>query len=214
MFGHPSRRPPVTRLYGRRVTLRPLTPADFAEWSEVRVRNDQWLRPWEPARPAGSADPSISRDAFAARCAARDRERAADNGYGFGVFIDHQFAGEININGIVRGASQSGTIGYWIDRRHAGQRYVAEGVVAVLRFAFEELDLHRMEICIVPRNRNSHRVAQTLELRDEGVATRFLQINGTWEDHVRYAITIEEWDARRDDLCRRWLDGGSPPIGD
>ena len=40
-------------------------------------------------------------------------------------------------------------------------------------------------------------------IREEGVAQRFLEINGTWEDHVRYGITAEEWQARRDELVGR-----------
>jgi [ribosomal protein S5]-alanine N-acetyltransferase len=48
-------------------------------------------------------------------------------------------------------------------------------------------------------------VVEKLEIRNEGVAERYLEINGTWEDHVRYAITVEEWIERRDELVERWL---------
>ncbi len=123
--------------------------------------------------------------------------------YGFGLFVDNAFAGEVNLNNVVRGALQSGTIGYWIDRARAGQRYVAEAVVVLARFAFEELQLHRLEICIVPRNANSRRVMEELAIREEGVAQRYLEINGMWEDHVRYGITVEEWAVRRDELADR-----------
>ena len=102
---------------------------------------------------------------------------------------DDRFGGEVNLNHVVRGALQTGTIGYWIDQRHAGQGLVAEGVVVVAEFAFEQLQLHRLEICIVPRNRNSRRVMEKLAIREEGVAVRYLEINGAWEDHVRYGIT-------------------------
>jgi ribosomal-protein-alanine N-acetyltransferase len=40
----------------------------------------------------------------------------------------------------------------------------------------------------------------------EGVAERYLQINGTWEDHCRYAITFEEWQRRRAELLFDWID--------
>ena len=73
------------------------------------------------------------------------------------------------------------------------------------RFAFEELHLHRLEICIVPRNTNSRRVMEKLGLREEGVALRYLEINGTWEDHVRYGLTAEEWAVRREELATAWL---------
>jgi ribosomal-protein-alanine N-acetyltransferase len=206
---HPSiiRRTPSPRLYGRRVVLRPLANPDFAAWREVRIRNEAWLLPWEPQRPAGVADPTRDRAAFEARCSARDRERAADHAYPFGIFVDQQFAGEINLNNVTRGALQGATIGYWIDRARAGHGYVAEAVAVVLQFAFEQLALHRVEICIVPRNANSRRVVEKLGLRCEGVAERFLEIAGVWEDHLRYAITAEEWVERGPELTEAWIGG-------
>jgi ribosomal-protein-alanine N-acetyltransferase len=208
MARHPSVGSPLPspiRLYGRRVTLRPLVPTDFAEWSEVRRRNDAWLTPWEPRRPPPPLDPSFNRDAFAARCSARDRDAATGVAYGFGVFVDHRLSGEVNLNHVVRGAMQSGTIGYWVDQARAGRGLIAESVVVVAAFAFEQLDLHRLEICIVPRNRNSRRVMEKLAVREEGIAERFLEINGVWEDHVRYGITVEEWADRRAALDAAWL---------
>jgi ribosomal-protein-alanine N-acetyltransferase len=195
----------AVRLYGRRIMLRPLTAADWPQWSEVRQRNEQWLTPWEPLRPANLLDPTRDRDAFASRCNARDRDRQMGIAYGFGVFVGAAFAGEINLNGVVRGAQQSATLGYWIDRDQAGRRYIAEGVATLIRFSFEQLHLHRLEICIVPRNRNSRRVMEVLAVREEGVAQRFLEINGVWEDHIRYGITVEEWQLRRDELTAAWL---------
>ncbi len=193
-------------LYGKRVMLRPLTTSDWTQWAEVRARNDDWLRPWEPMRPVNLLDPTSDSDAFAARCAARERDRQMGIAYGFGIFIDGEFAGEVNLNGIVRGAQQGGTIGYWIDQARAGHRYIAEGVAVVLRFAFEQLHLHRVEICIVPRNHNSRRVMEVLNIREEGVALRYLEINGTWEDHMRFGITAEEWWLRQSELTTGWLE--------
>lgn len=201
------RRQPQPKLFGRRVLLRPLAPLDFVEWREVRLRNEAWLVPWEPQRSTSLPDPTSDRTAFEARCAARDRERASDHAYPFGVFVDQRLAGEINLNNVTRGALQGATIGYWIDEARAGRGYIAEAVVVVLRYAFEELQLHRLEICIVPRNTNSRRVVEKLGLREEGIAERYLEINGTWEDHVRYAITAEEWALRCDELIARWITG-------
>ena len=204
--GHPSMPSGgAIRLYGRRVMLRPLVAGDWPQWAEVRAHNEQWLTVWEPLRPANLLDPTRDREAFLSRCNARDRDRHAGIAYGFGVFIGADLAGEINLNGVARGALQGGTVGYWIDQRMAGQRYIAEGVVALMRFSFEHLHLHRLEICIVPRNTNSRRVMEVLAVREEGVAQRFLEINGTWEDHVRYGITAEEWFARSDELSAAWL---------
>jgi ribosomal-protein-alanine N-acetyltransferase len=100
---------------------------------------------------------------------------------------------------------QSATIGYWIDRAKAGHGYVPESVAVLTRFAFEELRLHRLEICIIPRNDNSLRVVKKLGWRHEGRAERFLEINGVWEDHDRFGFTAEEWEERAGEYSRAWL---------
>jgi ribosomal-protein-alanine N-acetyltransferase len=197
--------PTGLRLYGRRVMLRPLMSGDFAAWSEVRRRNGEWLTRWEPSRAPFLSDPGVDEGAFLSRCAVRERERSLGSAFGFGLFVDGMVAGEVNLNNVMRGAMQTATIGYWIDRAHAGQRYVPESVVVLLRYAFVELHLHRVEICIVPRNANSRKVMEVLGIREEGVALRFLEINGAWEDHVRYGITLEEWEERAEELAAGWL---------
>jgi ribosomal-protein-alanine N-acetyltransferase len=186
--------------------LRPLAASDFRAWSEVRRRNGEWLTLWEPQRQPHQTDPATDRSTFASRCLQRDRDRAAGTAYQFGLFVDGQVVGEINLNNVIRGAMQSATIGYWIDRDQAGHGYVAEGVILLFQHSFEQLGLHRLEICIVPRNDRSLRIMEKLEIRDEGVAERYLEINGAWEDHVRYGITAEEWNDRRATLLNRWLE--------
>jgi [ribosomal protein S5]-alanine N-acetyltransferase len=127
-------------------------------------------------------------------------------GYGFGVFAEGEFAGEMNLSSIQRGPFQNAYVGYWIDEAKAGRGYTPEALVVVARFAFEELALHRLQIAIVPRNKASRRVVDKLGIREEGIAVRYLEINGTWEDHVRYAITAEEWLERREQLLADWID--------
>jgi ribosomal-protein-alanine N-acetyltransferase len=192
-------------LRGRRVLLRPLGAGDFEVWREVRIRSRDWLVKWEPKPVPGQPDPVVDRRAFVARCSARQRERELGTGYGFGVFVDRRFAGEINISSVQRGPFQNAYVGYWIDQAMAGNGYIPEAFVLVARFAFEDLMLHRLQVAIIPRNQPSLRVAEKLGLRNEGVALRYLEINGVWEDHVRFAITAEDWAERRDELLREWV---------
>lgn len=193
-------------LAGRRITLRALTVADFPQWRDVRQRNHAWLTPWEPRRPPGSPDVVASRSAFASRCQARDRERQLGTGYCYGLFVGGDLAGEVNINGVQRGPFQSAYVGYWVDEAQAGRGYVPEALVVLFRHVFESLRLHRLQIAVIPGNAASSRVVEKLGLRSEGVAERYLEINGTWEDHVRYAITVEEWSERRAELLADWVE--------
>lgn len=198
------RRTPTTT--GPRVELRPLRDEDWDAWRAVRTRSRRWLEAWEPRAEPGSPDPVGDREAFRARCGAWERQRAFDSAYGFGIFLRRgDFVGEVSLGSVQRGPFQSAFVGYWIDEAHAGHGYVPEAVVLTLRFAFEELGLHRVEAAIVPRNLRSRRVAAKLGLREEGVSERFLQIQGVWEDHVRYAITSEEWAARREAYAQAFL---------
>jgi ribosomal-protein-alanine N-acetyltransferase len=195
----------VTTLFGKRILLRPIVATDFSAWREVRRRNGDWLTKWEAQRVHGQPDVVEDRDAFAVRCSARQRERQLGTGYGFGIFVDGHLAGEINLTAVQRGPFQSAYVGYWIDEKHAGNGYMPESLVVLAQFAFDELHLHRIQISIIPRNSASRRVVEKLGIRDEGVAQRYLEINGEWEDHIRYALTSEEWSHRRDELVREWI---------
>jgi ribosomal-protein-alanine N-acetyltransferase len=195
-----------SELKGRRVSLRALRAGDFQEWRDVRQRSADWLLKWEPKLPAGQPDPTRSASAFAARCSARQREWQLGSGYGFGIFVDGRFAGEINLSGLQRGPFQNAYVGYWIGEEFAGNSYVPEALVVLARFAFEDLRLHRIQVAIIPRNSASRRVVEKLGLREEGLAERYLEINGVWEDHVRYALTAEEWLERREQLLKEWVE--------
>ena len=143
----------------------------------MRTRCAGWLLRWEP-RPKGAPAPSEDRPSFAARCGIRERERHLGTGYGFGIFVGERFAGEVTLSSIQRGPFQSAFIGYWVDEALAGRGLVPEAVVVALRFAFEAISLHRVEISIIPRNTASRRVVEKLGIREEGVALRFLEIDG------------------------------------
>jgi ribosomal-protein-alanine N-acetyltransferase len=203
----PSLRAQVVRsleLPGWRIRLATLVESDYEAWLAVRSRCRSWLVPWEP-RSKGAPFAPEDAASFAARCGMRERERQLGSGFGFGIFVDGRFGGEITLSSIQRGPFQNASIGYWIDEELAGAGYTPEAVVVVLQFAFETLRLHRVEIAIIPRNLASRRVVEKLAIRNEGVALGFLEINGEWEDHVRYAMTSEEWAIRGPELRAAWL---------
>ena len=192
-------------LHSRRLTLRPLTLDDFAQWTEVRQRCREWLTPWEPLKQQNMGDPDIDFKAYQLRCNYMFSERQASRGFGFGVFLDGQLIGEMNMSSISRHPFHSCYVGYWIDQRHAGQSYASEALAAVLRFAFDECQLFRVQIAIVPTNQASLRVMEKLRINREGIARKFLEINGVWEDHCCFAMTVEDWAERSQEIIDQWL---------
>ncbi len=197
----------MAELRGKRVVLRPLRPDDFDAWADVRRRSRDWLEPWEPLPEVGSPDPVTDRDAFTARCGSWDRQRHLDAAYGYGVFLDGGFIGEVSLGTVHRGPFQTAFVGYWIDEPLAGRGLTPEAVALLVDHAFGHLKLHRVEAAVVPRNSASIRVVEKLGMRYEGVAKRFLQIRGVWEDHARYALTVEEWAEHRTELSDLYLRG-------
>ena len=191
-------------LHGRRVVLRTLGDVDYEGWFDVRRRCHDWLVKWEP-RSAHAAHLAEDERSFSSRCAIRERERQMGTGFGFGIFFEGRFVGEITLSSIQRGPLQSAFVGYWIDEAVAGNGLMPESVVTVLQYAFDTLRLHRVEINIIPRNAASRRVVEKLGLRFEGIAERYLEIDGAWEDHAHYAITSEEWADRAPQLVADWL---------
>lgn len=108
-----------------------------------------------------------------------------------------ELAGVININEIVRGVFCSGYLGYYAFVPHNGRGYMSKGLRAVMRDAFRQQRLHRLEANIQPDNEASRRLVQRCGFRLEGFSPRYLKIAGRWRDHERWAITVEEWKAQK-----------------
>ena len=184
---------PSLELVGRRVLLRPLVATDFDAWRDVRTAHDWLVTKWEPKphpRPARHGrGPRRVRGALQrppARAPARHRLR-----------LRHLRRRRLRRRDqpVVRAAGPvPERLRRLLDRRdHAGQRLHARGRGGAARFAFDELALHRLQIAIIPATPPAAGSSRSSSIREEGTAVRYLEINGVWEDHVRYAITAEEW---------------------
>ena len=96
--------------------------------------------------------------------------------------------GTISISNIIRGAFQSAFIGYKLDKEYINQGYITEGINEVIDYAFRKLNLHRIEVCIMPKNAPSLKIMQKLNFTPEGLAKNYLEINGSWQDHLRFSL--------------------------
>lgn len=108
----------------------------------------------------------------------------ADNG---------DIAGVFNLSEIVRGCFQNSYLGFYALVPYAGHGYMSAGLKMVLDDAFNRLQLHRIEANVQPGNLNSLQLIAANGFRKEGYSPRYLNINGKWCDHERWAITGEDW---------------------
>lgn len=184
--GHDS----ALSLRGRGVWLRAPMMGDYAPWAELRALSREHLTPWEPVWQRDE----LSRSAYRRRVRHYQREAREDLGYAFLIFsdADDQLVGGLTISNVRRGVTQSGIVGYWIGKPHAGRGYMTEAVRASVGFAFDTLHLHRLEAATMPNNLASIRVLEHNGFRREGYARCLLKINGIWEDHVLHALLSED----------------------
>ncbi|MEO6694540.1 MAG: GNAT family N-acetyltransferase [Ignavibacteria bacterium] len=96
--------------------------------------------------------------------------------------------GNVTISNIIGGCFQSGFLGYQIDEDETGKGYAAEAVKSILNFSFLKTDLHRVEANVMTDNIASIRVLEKLNFVKEGFSRNYLNLNGKWEDHFRYAL--------------------------
>lgn len=109
---------------------------------------------------------------------------------------DDSLVGFINLNNIVRGNLGSAFLGYAAFDPHAGTGQMRAGMDLVLRTAFTQLGLHRLEANIQPENEPSKALVRSIGFRLEGYSPDYLRIEGTWRDHERWAILESEWRTR------------------
>ena len=96
--------------------------------------------------------------------------------------------GGLTLSNVRRGVAQSCSVGYWIGATYANAGYMTEAVRAVIPFAFDQLGLHRLEAACLPPNAASLKLLEKTGFKREGIARRYLKINGVWQDHVLYAL--------------------------
>ncbi len=165
-----------------RVCLRSPKPSDAPEFLR-RVRESRRLhRPW--------VSPPHAPDRFQAWLR---RGRRKD----YAAFLicrreDGALVGVINVSQIYLGNLRSAYLGYYAFAPFAGQGYMTEGMALVLRRAFGELGLHRVEANVQPGNRDSLRLLRRCGFRREGFSLRYVKVGGRWRDHERWALTKED----------------------
>ena len=171
------------QLTGKSVVLRLPQPEDFAELIEMNKRSIQFHRGLV-APPMDQADFDLY----------MERSRRDD----CRLFLiwrktNPAIVGSINLSQIFRGGFQNAYLGYYVGAPYAGRGYATEALQLILRYAFKELKLHRIEANIQPGNVASVALVRRAGFVQEGFSRRYLKIAGRWRDHERWAITAEEW---------------------
>ncbi|MFK7906853.1 MAG: GNAT family N-acetyltransferase [Chitinophagales bacterium] len=150
-------------------------------------RNKDFLEPWSPKRAVSQ----LTLEKQAVRLHLQSMAFKNQTGVRFYLFKKTNLdrcIGNIGLSNIIRGAFQSCHLGYQIDEQEQNQGLTTEALKEIVGYAFEVLQLHRIEANIIPRNIASIRVVEKLGFEKEGFAKKYLKINGVWEDHFNFTL--------------------------
>lgn len=172
---------------GKRVFIREPRGADMELFLHAVKKSRKLHRPWvaPPDRPAKFHK-------YLARA-----KKGQSRPYLVCRRTDGALAGVVNLNEIVMGSLRSAYLGYYVFAGFDRKGLLREGMELVLGRAFGNLKLHRLEANIQPGNKRSIGLVKRIGFRKEGFSPRYLKVLGRWRDHERWAITVEDWKAKR-----------------
>jgi ribosomal-protein-alanine N-acetyltransferase len=164
------------------VTTRLVATSDAPELAAALAANRKFLAPYEPFRPE---------DYYTAegqRAYLEEVLRTTATGLTLPHVIveDGRIVGRITLSGITRGPFQSASVGYWVAESANGRGVASAALARILRVAFEEMGLHRIEAGTLVHNAASQRVLERNGFRRYGLAPRYLKIDGDWRDHILF----------------------------
>ena len=172
----------LVNIEGRDFNIKLLTPEHAQNLLDYYIRNKKHLEPFEPLRDNSFYTYEVQKNILS------DSYRQFLNGTAvdLGIFKDDYLIGKLKLSNIVYGIFKSGILGYSIDKDEQGKGYMKEAVNLVVNYAFEDLDLHRIEASALVDNEPSKHVLIGCGFTELGINKKYLYINGGWKDHITY----------------------------
>jgi len=169
-----------------RLSLRWISAADTEAFYAI-YSNPEVMRYW-------STPPLADREAAVnlIKKIQEDWKRRAILKWGIALRTGDQLIGSITLFNLDFTHRRS-EMGYALGRDHWGQGYMNEALMAVLKYAFEVLDLHRVEADVDPRNAASIKTLERLGFQREGYLRERWQVNGEIQDAFFYGLLRREW---------------------
>lgn len=172
------------------IRLRLLATQDAQAYLELVQQTRIPYQPVEPVRD----DEFYTLDAQIRRI--EDRIKAADEGtgYQFGIFTikDDLLIGQVSLNNVVLGVAHYADMGYFIHPDYQGGGRMTAAVKLAVAYGFRALKLNRIQAAVLPTNKGSQRVLEKNGFQPEGIARKYLKINGMYQDHQVYAVLAED----------------------
>jgi ribosomal-protein-alanine N-acetyltransferase len=178
-----SEKDPQLRIKGENIFLRYIRKEDAAEFIRLNLASRAFYH--------GLVSPPVDAESYDKYLA--HNETASDERFFFCLKNTGEIAGSINLSQIFLGNFRNAYLGYFVGANFTGRGLTTEAIGLILRFAFKNLKLHRIEANVQPENLASIAVLRKTGFTKEGFSRRYLKIDNKWRDHERWAIIAEDW---------------------
>jgi len=167
------------------ISIKVLTPNEAEEVLNFYLRNREFLRCFEPSREEIFYTLNMQKRTLTESY----KQFLNGTGVNFGIYKENRLIGKIRISNIVMGVFKNAFIGYSMDEKEQSKGYMKEAVNLAVEYAFEELELHRIEATTLIDNEKSQKVLRNCGFKELGISEKYLYINGEWRDHVVFYKT-------------------------
>lgn len=153
---------------------------------DVTIRNRQWLAPW-----MSWMDSVIDVSDTYAFLRTAEKEAYEHTSFKAGIWRHGTLIGALDLHEI-DWLNGNARIGYWLDKEYTGHGIMTRAVHLLAEYAFEALDLHRIEIHVATENHASRRIAERLGFTMEGVLRHAQRLRGAYLDHALYSLLRDD----------------------
>jgi RimJ/RimL family protein N-acetyltransferase len=171
-----------------RLLLRPLELDDLEMlWPDISDAKISKLMAWEV-----HTDKSQTAEFLKAEV----ERRSTSKGVTWVILKNESFCGIISLIGLIRShralTYNKAELAYWLSRKFQGQGIMTEAGRCVLRFAFQDLRLHKVVVSHFANNQASENLIIRLGFKYVGTQIKEFQKNGIWYDHKLYELLEDE----------------------
>lgn len=170
-----------------RLVLKVLDKSSAELVLDYYLRNKSFLKEWEPDRNKLFYTKQYQKEQLEKELSSIESKNLLKL-WIFKKGFENKIIGSICFNNIVWGIFLSCHLGYKLDKDEINKGYMSEAIQKGIDVIFNEYKLHRIEANIIPKNKRSLRVVEKLGFYNEGLAYKYLKINGIWENHIHMVL--------------------------
>lgn len=117
---------------------------------------------------------------------------AKEEGYWLGIWHENDLVGSIGYLYMDQ-ENKKTEIGYWLGKEYEGKGLVSKSIKVLMNYAFNELQLNKIEIGVATNNVKSRAIPEKLGFKNEGELRDYEYIHGRFIDRIIYGLKANEW---------------------